>query len=519
MRSAWLLLLSFTAIAFFPRCGGDGGASDGGDGGVEASGGDSGPNLGASVIQHHDHDDRDGVFVDAKLTKTAAAGMHLDTTFQASLAGETYAQPLFVDGALGGKDALIVATEENVVYALDAATGAAIWKTPPLAAPVKLSHLPCGNVDPLGITGTPYVDLATRTIYLGAMTTPDGGTTKRHEIFALSLDDGSVRAGWPVDVQAKVPSFSSDVQNQRGALIVLDGVLYVPYGGHYGDCGDYHGWIVGVDTADPTKVTSWSTVATGGGAWSAGGLSSDGTSLFVTTGNTFNASEWGGGDAVIRVAKGPTFSNASDDYYAPSNWVSLDNTDEDMGTHALVTAPAATPSSLVLGFGKDGNLYVTDHAKMGGVGGELSKLHAASGEITGAVTTYTTAAGTFVAFRVDGGSPNGCPGGGGGNMGAVKIAGAPPTAQMAWCASEGDLSLPIVSMTDASGANAVVWNFGSESSAGKLYAYDAETGAEIFSGGASGDAMSARTRYFQTPIVAKGRVFVPADGALYAFTP
>ena len=103
--------------------------------------------------------------------------------------------------------------------------------------------------------------------------------------------------------------------------------------------------------------------------------------------------------------------------------------------------------------------------------------------------------------------------------GAVKIAGSPPKAQMAWCASEGDLSLPIVSMTDASGANAVVWNFGSESSGGQLYAYDAETGAEIFSGGASGDAMSARTRYFQTPIVAKGRVFVPADGALYAFTP
>ncbi len=514
MRSAWFVL-PFATLLPFVHCGGGGGnTADGGDGGDGGNGGDSGPNLGASVIEHHNHDNRDGVFVDAKLTKAAAATMHLDTTFNATLSGQTYAQPLFVDG-LGGKDMLVVATEQNVVYALDAANGSVIWKTAGLASPVKLSSLPCGNIDPLGITGTPYVDVASRTIYLGAMTTPDGGTTKKHLVYALSLDDGSVRAGWPVDVGAKIPGFLSDVQNQRGAVVVLDGILYVPYGGHYGDCGNYHGYLVGVDVKDPTKVTSWMTPAKGGGAWCAAGVSTDGTSLYVTTGNTFGATSWGGGDAVIRLAKGPTFSSAGADYFAPSNWVSLDNQDLDMGTHVLVT-----PSSLVLGFGKDGKIYLTDHGNMGGVGGELSSLDAASGEITGAVATYTTPAGTFVSFRVDGGSPSSCPSNGGGNMGTVKIvAGTPPHAQMAWCAPEGDLSLPIVSMTDPSGANAIVWNMGSETSGAKLYGYDAETGAKVFAGGGAGDAMANHTRYFQTPIVAKGRVFVPADGALYAFTP
>ena len=532
MRGTLRLLPLLSLFVLCARCnsngsnadgGADSGGSDSGSNGDSGNGGDSGPDGGVvstnSVVEHHKHATRDGVFVDAKLTKSAIATMHLDTTFKPTLAGETYAQPLFVEAGVGGKDALIVATEENIVYAIDASNGAQLWKTPALASPVKLSNLPCGNINPLGITGTPYVDVAAHNIYFGAMTTPDNGATRKHEIFAISLDDGSVRTGWPVDVESKVSGFTSPTQNQRGAVTVLDGVLYVPYGGHYGDCGTYHGWLVGVSTSDPTQVTSWSTSAKGGGAWCAGGVSSDGTSLYVTTGNTFGASTWGGGDAVIRIGKGTAFSNTKADYFAPTNWSSLDGADLDMGTHALVNAPAATPSSLVLGFGKDGMIYLADHANMGGVSAGVSSLSAASGEMTGAVTTYTTGAGTFVAFRVDGGSPKSCPSGGGGNMGAVTISGSPAKAKMSWCASEGDLALPITSMTDATGANAIVWNFGAENSGGKLYAYDAETGAKLFNGGAAGDAMPAHTRYFQTPIVAKGRVFVPADGALYAFTP
>jgi DNA-binding beta-propeller fold protein YncE len=129
---------------------------------------------------------------------------------------------IIVDNGPGGKAALVVATERNTVLALDAATGAQIW-TKTLGNPVQRSQLPCGNIDPLGITGTPIIDPNDRTIYVAAMTTPDGGRTKQHLVFALSLDDGSIRPGWPVSVSGMKYggfSFNSSVQNQRGALIL-----------------------------------------------------------------------------------------------------------------------------------------------------------------------------------------------------------------------------------------------------------------------------------------------------------
>jgi outer membrane protein assembly factor BamB len=490
-------------------CGGNhGGTSDGGktDGGGST---DGGMTTGPAVLQHHKRASRDGVYVDPAFTKAAAAGIHALPGFSSSIQGPTYTQPLYVPGAIAGADVLIVATEQDLVYALDASTGAQIWKVS-LATPVPRSALPCGNIDPLGITGTPFVDLASRTIYLDAMTTPDGGTTKKHMIYALSLDDGSVRSGWPVDVGAAVPGFMSEVQNQRGAVLVQGGVLYVPYGGHYGDCGNYHGWLVGVEVADPTHVMAWSTQAQGGGAWSEGGVSSDGTGLYVTTGNTFNATDWGGGDAVIRLAAGPTFSGSDADYFAPADWPQLDAQDLDMGTHVLIDAPGITPSALLAALGKDGNIYLLDRSNLGGIGHELSSFAAATGEITGAVTTYTLPSGTYLAFRIQGGHGAMCPNGETGNMAAVKlVAGSPPTLAMAWCATEKDQSLPSMSMTDTSGTDAIVWNMGAH-----VYGYDAATGAELVSAGSL-----SGVHYFNTPIIANGHLYVAGDDQIYAFTP
>src|SRR5262249_49307314 len=156
-----------------------------------------------------------------------------------------------------------------------------------------------------------------------AMTTPDGGATKKHLIFALAVDSGNPLPGWPVDVNA-VASFNgvvfdSSVQNQRGALQLLDGTLYVPYGGHFGDCGIYHGWVIGVPLANPATVESWATRARAGGAWSVSGVATDGASLYVATGNTFGAVEWSDGEAVIRLQPGPHFSGETLDYFAPAN--------------------------------------------------------------------------------------------------------------------------------------------------------------------------------------------------------
>jgi len=87
---------------------------------------------------------------------------------------------------------LLVATEEDLVYALDTRSGAVVWRRS-LGSPAPLSRLHCG-IAPLGVTGTPVIDAATRTLYLDAVVTPDG-ISRRHLIFALSVDDGTVRRG------------------------------------------------------------------------------------------------------------------------------------------------------------------------------------------------------------------------------------------------------------------------------------------------------------------------------------
>ena len=154
---------------------------------------------------------------------------------------------------------------------------------------LPLSLLRCGNIDPIGITGTPVIDESTASIFLDAMV--NGSSGPRHLVFGISLRDGSLLPGWPVDVAtalaANGQTFNPRDQGQRGALAIVDGVLFVPFGGHFGDCGDYHGWIIGISLHDPQVVTSWATRAGGGGIWAPGGISTDGKSLFVATGIRF----------------------------------------------------------------------------------------------------------------------------------------------------------------------------------------------------------------------------------------
>ena len=192
---------------------------------------------GQSVLTYHGNADRSGNFVVPALTWERARTIHLDPSFHPRIAGHLYAQPLYwrPRGATTGQ--LLVATEDDNVYAIDAGSGREIWVRS-LGRPVPLSTLPCGNIDPLGITGTPVIDEATQAIYAVAMIADPAGP--HHRVFALSLKDGSLLPGWPVDVAdalaARGERFVARDQNQRGALAILDDRVYIPYGGHYGDC-------------------------------------------------------------------------------------------------------------------------------------------------------------------------------------------------------------------------------------------------------------------------------------------
>ena len=484
------------------------------------------PNLIAGdVLQHHLNGTRDGLYIDPLLTQQAATTIHLDGTFSAPLPGPTYGQPLYVSNGPGGAAAFIVATEQDTVLALNESDGSQIWMSN-LGTPVPRSQLPCGDIDPLGVTGTPVIDPDARTIYVDAMTTPDGGTTKQHLIFALSLDDGSTLPGWPLDITGIAyggSTFNPPNQNQRGALLLNSGILYVPYGGHWGDCGDYHGWVIAVPVNDPTSATAWATAARAGGAWSPGGLSTDGVSVFAATGNTFGASTWMGGEAVIRLGPGATFSGDPADYFTPSNWLQLDNGDVDVGGSGpvVIDVPGATPSQLVVALGKNGVAYLLDRNNLGGIGtgdglqgeGVQSKL-VSSGQIINAAAAYTAPSGTYVVFNTTG-NGIGCPGPSG-NLVALRIGPtAPPTVDVAWCANNHGRGSPMVTTIDGT-SEPVVWTAGSESS-NRLHAFNGETGEVLFDGGGENDQMSL-VRRFQTPIAVNGRIFVAADQELYSFT-
>src|SRR5213595_108273 len=179
-----------------------------------------------NVTQEHNNPSRNGVYIDAAFTPSAAANLTRNLSFNGTISGAVYAQPLYIEGGPNGP-MIIAVTELNNVYALNATTGTVIWQRN-LGPPVT-SGLPCGNINPLGITGTPVTDLASRSLFLDAMI---DGNPKKHFVYSLNVDTGATNPGWPMDVNAIVgfngTSFTSNVQNERGGLAIVNGVLYVP---------------------------------------------------------------------------------------------------------------------------------------------------------------------------------------------------------------------------------------------------------------------------------------------------
>ena len=479
---------------------------------------ESNPSAAQEVLEHHQNAARTGLFVAPSLTWERARNVHRDPNFRADVSGPVYAQPLYWRPPGNARPLLLVATEQNLVYALDAETGTVAWKAS-LGAPVPHSSLPCGNIDPLGITGTPVIDARAQAVYLDAMVRSAQGGATKHLLFGLSLKDGSVLSGWPIDVEAGLKAigdntFDSSVQNQRGALTIVGETVYVPYGGHFGDCQDYRGRVIAVSLQPSHALHGWSTRARGGGAWAPGGVSSDRRSIYVVTGNTIGARTYGDGESVIRLGLDLSFSRKPEDFFAPSDWRTLDSIDADLGgTNALlVSLPGATPSELVLALGKDGNAYLLNRDNLGGIGGSLAMKNVSSDPIRTAPAAFSSANDVVVAFQ---GTGVDCPAGTRGDLTALRIAtGSPPTVSVAWCAQESGRGSPIVTTTDGK-ANPIVWAVGAEGD-NRLHGFRGDTGAVVFSGGGAAEAMGP-VRRFQTLIAAGGRLYVAADQHIYAF--
>src|SRR5712671_3321911 len=151
-----------------------------------------------NVTQEHNKASRNGVYIDAAFTPSAAANLMRDLSFNGTISGHLYAQPLYIEGGSNGP-MIIAVTESNNVYSLDATTGTVIWSRTDIGPSVPSSSLSCSNIDPVGTTGTPVVDLVSRRLFFDALI---NGATIKHFIYSLNVDTGDTTAGWPVDVNA-----------------------------------------------------------------------------------------------------------------------------------------------------------------------------------------------------------------------------------------------------------------------------------------------------------------------------
>jgi outer membrane protein assembly factor BamB len=273
------------------------------------------------------------------------------------LDANVYAEPLIAAGHV------IVATEADSVYSLNPSTGAVEWRRS-LGTAVNGGSLPCGNIDPTGVTGTPVIDIASSTIYVVAFLR-DG---PHHQLFALDLKSGRIR--WQRRIDA--PRLSPVVEQQRGALAFGNGRVYVTFGGLQGDCGPYKGAIVAAPASGRGALSSYVVPTTReGGMWQPGGPVIDSTGdVWVVTGNTASTGSFDFGNAVIRLS--PTLHVR--DYFAPSSWRFLNTADADLGS----VAPGLLANGRVFAAGKTGIAYLLNRASLGHVGGEVSAQHVCS---------------------------------------------------------------------------------------------------------------------------------------------
>jgi outer membrane protein assembly factor BamB len=373
--------------------------------------------------------------------------------------GQVYAEPL----AVGNR--VYVATESNTVYALNAANGHVAWKRH-LGTPVDASTLPCGNISPVtGITGTPAISGGT--LYATAFL-----SGYHHVLFGLRLRGGKVLMKRNVDAPGSDPR----VHQQRPALSVSKGRVYVSYGGLTGDCGDYRGRVVSVKARGKAhKKTFTVGVHREGGIWAPSGAAGDRAgNLFVVTGNGDDLSGFDFGNSVIKLS--PKLKQT--DFYRASNSPQLNQTDTDLGS----VGPTLLGGGRMFVIGKEGLGLILSTTHLGGTGGQLFSKSVCSGGAFGGLAyrapiVYVPCTDGLYALRVGGNSFS-----------------------EAWHAGS-SAGPPIIS-------GGAVWSIDND---GVLHGYAPDSGSPV----ASVDLGSVT--HFPTPSAGGGRLFAPADTQVIAF--
>ncbi len=283
-------------------------------------------------------------------TMPAASGT-LTRVQSLRLDGAVYASPTVVRGLT------IVATESDTVYAFDQSYRQ-VWKHN-LGSPSPAEERQCGDINPLGITGTPVYDAASGHVFLVA----EHGGAVRHVLYALDASSG--RIAWSKSVD--LPGVSARDMQQRGALAIAGGRVWVSYGAQAGDCGNYKGRVVGVPLDGGDGVVFYSPpTKRGGGIWNPNGptVTADGHLLVVSAnGAAFPGDAYDHTNSVLELDADARLT----DSFAPSDWAASNQGDVGLGSQgvALIGRKWA-----VLG-GKSGPVYVLRQGDLGGIGGQV----------------------------------------------------------------------------------------------------------------------------------------------------
>ncbi len=363
--------------------------------------------MSADVLTYHNDNARDGAnTAETTLTPSDVNSANFGKVGFLGVDGKVDAQPLVLTGvgtALGVRDIVYVATENDSVYAFDAGSGALIWHDGPSTlipgeTPVPAADVNCTQVEPtLGITSTPVIDLNSGAIYVVAMSKAvvNGQATYYQRIHELNIATGADKvAPVAIDRSISVPgqgpggngstvSFDPKMYEERDALTDVNGVIYTAWASHCDDPA-YTGWVIGfragnlglaaVANVDPNGTPASSNIdaGSGGSFWNSGGgfaADSSGNLYNISANGPFDPTQGDYGDSYIKLAaSGGTLG--VNDYFTPSNQQTLSNLDQDLGSSGVTLLPDMVDASgvtrhLMVGSGKDGNIYLLDRDNLG----------------------------------------------------------------------------------------------------------------------------------------------------------
>jgi outer membrane protein assembly factor BamB len=298
-----------------------------------------------------------------------------------------------LDGAVYGSPVVsgsrtFVATENDSVYAFDS-TGHQLWRRS-LGSPAQASELPCGNIHPLGITGTPIVQSGV--VYAAA----ELGGPPRHVLYAVDAATGSVRWHRSLDFSG----VQTSAMQQRGALTIAGGRVWVPFGGLEGDCGGYKGRVVGIPLSGSGTALRYTVpTAREAGIWTTPGPTVTGSGdLLVAVGNgaAGPGDPYDDSDSVLKISS-TTASLLG--FFAPSSWAQENASDADLGSQG-----PALVGPWVFQAGKSGTAYVLRLDRLGGIGGQVSSAplcHSFGGTAVDGDVVYVPCTDGIRAVRID----------------------------------------------------------------------------------------------------------------------